>query len=128
MNDSTSLMPKMRQQWASPDTTTFHEPQSSAPEVLSPPDQVEAVEQAYAFSLDDANSFLDPQDNPLQLAMRLTRRACPAESLTVICKADGDDLLWFVTDMSCAPFEAGAYIAAVERRVERQRAQRLSFR
>ena len=87
-------------------------------------DQVRLRRPNYDFTRDDANCFVDPRGRPLQMAMRLTRRVRPSETLSVICKDIAGDLFWFIEDLRDAPFDAGAYIAAVQRRVERNRVLR----
>ena len=110
-------------------------PTSTGSNVTTPPcdtnlplaQQADVIGRIYAFALDDANTFLDAQGRPDQIAMRLTHRTRPAETLVVVCKAVGPDLFWYIQDMQDAPFEAGAYIAAVEQRIARNKAQRNGY-
>ena len=83
-------------------------------------DQTAEVTTRYTFTRDTENCRCLPDGTPVQCAMRLTDKET-GQSLSVVCKADGDDLFWFIQDISHAPYAAAVFIKAVQYRIEANR-------
>lgn len=83
-------------------------------------DQTAEVCTRYTFTRDNENCRMTPEGVAVQCAMRLTDKET-GQSLSVVAKVDGEDLFWYILDMSAAPYAASVYIAAVQCRIEANR-------
>ena len=87
--------------------------------------QAAAIATAYDFCRDESNVFYTPQGVCVQCALKLTEKTT-GQSLSVVCRIDDQgDTFWFILDMTNAPYDAAAYVQAVQNRLEANRAKKV---